>query len=376
MKGKTLGAAIKLIIFAVITTVSAALLGVVISNKTFGPTNTYKAVFSDVTDLISGNDVRMAGVRVGTVKSIGVVPVTINNQTVDQAEVTFTVDNSVPISDSTRVEVHYLNLVGQRYVDLIETPAGAADGKQDPTVPIGCSTTLPGDDGGPTCIRDAAAQHRTAPAVDLTALFNGFKPLFQALTPRDVNKFSLEIVKTLQGEGGTVESLIRQTASLTKTVANRDAVIGQVIDNLLTVLNTVEKRNAGLDETITQLQRLVTGLAGDRDAIAGALGNIDKLATSSTGFVSGIRPYLPKDLKSLQRLAHNLNTTKDVDGTGSNALAAFLDREPAKLTRITRTATYGGYFNFWLCELDVENLPFKIVPTNQSVSSPSCPAAS
>ena len=33
-------------------------------------------------------------------------------------------------------------------------------------------------------------------------------------------------------------------------------------------------------------------------------------------------------------------------GGGSPALAAFLDREPAKLTRITRTATYGGYFNF------------------------------
>lgn len=346
MKGKTLGAAIKLIIFAVVTTLAAGLLGVVISNRTFGPTTTYRAVFSDVTDLLTGNDVRLAGVRVGTVKSIGVI-----NR--DQAEVSFTVDKDVPMTTTTRVQVHYLNLVGQRYLDLIETP--------------GTGTAQNAD--------TAIAVSRTAPAVDLTALFNGFRPLFQALTPADVNSFSLEIIKTLQGEGGTVDSLLTQTASLTKTVANRDAVIGQVVDNLLAVLNTVQQRNAGLDETITQLQRLVTGLAGDRNTIAASLSHIDALASNSARLISGVRPYLPRDLHALAALAHNLNTTKDVDGTGNNALAGFLSREPAKLNRITRTATYGGYFNFWLCELDVAGLPFKIGPASPS-DAPSCPVSS
>lgn len=346
MKGKTLGAAIKLIIFAVVTTLAAGLLGIVISNRTFGKTTTYHAVFSDVTDLLTGNDVRLAGVRVGTVKSISVI-----NR--DQAEVGFTVAQDVPMTTTTQVQVHYLNLVGQRYLDLIVGPGpGTA---QDPATPIGIT--------------------RTSPAVDLTALFNGFRPLFRALTPADVNSFSLEIIKTLQGEGGTVDSLLAQTASLTKTVANRDAVIGQVINNMLVVLNTVQQRNAGLDETITQLQRLVSGLAGDRNTIAASLSHIDDLATNSTSFIRGIRPYLPKDLRALKNLTHNLNTTKDVDGTGNNALAGFLEREPAKITRITRTATYGGYFNFWLCELDVAGLPFKIGPPSQS-SAPSCPASS
>jgi phospholipid/cholesterol/gamma-HCH transport system substrate-binding protein len=344
VKGKTLGAAIKLLIFAVITTLAAGLLGVVISNRTFGATNTYRATFKDVTDLLSGNDVRLAGVRVGTVKSIKVV-----NR--DQAEVSFTVDRDVPVTTTTRVEVHYLNLVGQRYLDLVETP-GSGSGQGKATIP----------------------DTRTAPAVDLTALFNGFRPLFQALTPADVNSFSLEIIKTLQGEGGTINSLLTQTASLTKTVANRDAVIGQVVDNLLTVLSTVEQRNAGLSETITQLQRLVTGLAGDRNTIAASLSHIDDLATNSTSLIKGIRPFLPGDLRSLANLAHNLNTAKDVDGTGTNALAGFLDREPAKINRIIRTATYGGYFNFWLCQLDVAGLPFHIGP--QPGAAPSCPAAS
>lgn len=353
MKGKTLGAAIKLIIFALVTTVAAALLGVVISNRTFGPTRTYHAVFSDVTDLLTGNDVRMAGVRVGTVKSIKVVPVKqANGQTVDEAEVGFDVDKDVPVTTTTHVDIHYLNLVGQRYLALVETAGSGST--QDPNTVIDAS--------------------RTAPAVDLTALFNGFKPLFQALTPADVNSFALEIIKTLQGEGGTVQSLLAQTASLTKTVANRDAVIGQVVDNLLTVLGTVEKRNAGLSETIVQLQRLVTGLAGDRGTISASLSHIDNLASSSTKFIAGIRPYLPGDLSSLAKLAHNLNTSKDANG--QNTFAGILQREPAKLNRIIRTASYGGYFNFWLCQLNVAGLPVPLGPFDPATNDPSCPVAS
>ena len=39
-------------------------------------------------------------------------------------------------------------------------------------------------------------------------LFNGFQPLFEALSPDDVNQLSGEIIQVLQGEGGTVDSLL------------------------------------------------------------------------------------------------------------------------------------------------------------------------
>lgn len=343
MRGKTLGAGIKLVIFAIITVLATVLLGIVISNRTFGSTYTYHAMFSDVTNLISGNDVRLAGVRVGTVKSIHLQPGNL-------AEVTFTVDKEVPISTTTDFEVRYLNLIGQRYVAVVEKPGSGVTQPRNQTIPV----------------------NRTAPAVDLTALFNGFKPLFHALSPHDVNTFALELIKTLQGEGGTVQSLLAQTASLTNTVAKRDAVVGQVIDNLVSVLTTVQQRNAGLNQTIDQLQRLVTGLAGDRNTIAASLSNIDHLATSSTDLLSGIRPYLPSDLKSLGALAKNLNTTKDSDG--QNSLVGFLEREPAKLDRITRTATYGGFFNFWACQLSIAGAPVAVQPSPSQ--SPSCPGGS
>jgi phospholipid/cholesterol/gamma-HCH transport system substrate-binding protein len=343
VKGQTLGAAIKLTAFAVVTILATFVLAVVISNRTFGATSTYTARFSDVTDLLTGNDVRLAGVRVGTVKSIKVVDGS-------DAEVSFTVDKSIPMTTSTDVDVRYLNLVGQRYLSLVERP----DNNASPQPP-----------------KRVIPVSRTAPALDLTALFNGFRPLFQALTPRDVNAFALELIKTLQGEGGTIDTLLTQTASLTNTIADHDAVIGQVVNNLLSVLSTVQQHDAGLSDTVVQLQRLVGGLAHDRGTIAASLSNINNLTTSGTQLISQIRPFLPKDLFNLAHLTSNLNTTKDRDG--KNTLASYLNRAPAKINRITRTATYGGYFNFWLCQLQITGLPIALTPS--ASASPSCPAS-
>jgi phospholipid/cholesterol/gamma-HCH transport system substrate-binding protein len=345
MRGHTLGAFIKLTTFAVITILATIVLAVTISNSTYGgnPT-TFKADFVDATDLLPGDSVRVAGVRVGTVKSVSVVRQHF-------ARVTFDVDHDVPVLMSTKFAIRYLNLVGQRYVAVLEEPGGG--GNQNPKQVI-----------------DTA---RTAPALDLTVLFRGFRPLFHALSPDEVNAFAMEIIKTLQGEGGVVADLAAKSATLTNTVADRDAVIGGVVNNLLAVLDTVAKRNQGLNQTVEQLQRLVSGLASDRNTIAASLQNIDDLASNSALLLQGIRPYLPSDITSLGNIAKSLDTTRNCPGyvypisneptstavpkfaknctSGPNTLDEYLKRAPTKLIQIIRTATYGSFFNFYLCDL-------------------------
>ncbi|MBV9099338.1 MAG: MCE family protein [Frankiaceae bacterium] len=363
MKGHTLGAFIKLTIFAVVTILATAVLAVTISNSTYGgnPT-TFKADFTDATDLLPGDSVRVAGVRVGTVKSVSVVHQHF-------ARVTFDVDGNIPVTTSTKFAIRYLNLVGQRYVALLEQPG--SDNKQDP--------------------KQVIDPNRTEAALDLTVLFRGFKPLFHALSPDEVNSFAMEIIKTLQGEGGVVADLAAKSATLTNTVADRDAVIGGVINNLLAVLDTVAKRNAGLNQTVEQLQRLVSGLASDRNTIAASLQNIDNLASNSALLLQGIRPYLPADITSLGRIANSLNTTRNCPGyvypvnaeptytsvpkfakncaTGPNTLEEYLKRVPTKLIQIIRTATYGSFFNFYLCDLaSTGALGAATIPIN----SPAC----
>jgi len=88
----------------------------------------------------------------------------------------------------------------------------------------------------------------TKPAVNLTTLFNGFRPLFQTLSADDVNKLSYQIIQVFQGESGTITDLVRNTASLTNTIADKDRVIGDVINNLNVVLETVNEHDDELEK--------------------------------------------------------------------------------------------------------------------------------
>ena len=125
-----------------------------------------------------------------------------------RALVTFKVDKDQQLTDGTNATIRYRNLVGQRYISLAQGVGGPRVLKEGDTIPLA----------------------RTNPALDLTVLFNGFKPLFAALSPADVNKLSYEIVTVFQGEGGTLESLLSHTASVTSTLASRDQVIGSLIE--------------------------------------------------------------------------------------------------------------------------------------------------
>ena len=316
---KTTPALIKLIAFVAVTVLATGTLAATIGNFRLGGTSSYKALFTDVTGLLKGDDVRIAGVRVGEVKGVKVAKDA--GRTV--AEVTFTVDDSRPVAASTLALIRYRNLVGQRYIALTEGAGPDRRLPEDGVIPL----------------------KQTQPALDLTVLFNGFKPLFAALNPQDVNSFAFEIIKTLQGEGGNINSLLAHTASLTSTLADRDKVIGRTIDNLNTVLATVDQRDEQLSMLISELQRFVSGLAEDREAIGASLTNIAGLADSTAGLVRDSRPALRTDIRELGEVTATLDDHQAL-------VEEWIKRLPKKLDRITRTATYGSWFNFYLCDFE------------------------
>jgi len=307
---------VKLIIFAVVTVLLTGLLASTIAAVGFGNRISYRAHFTDVTGLLPGDDIRIAGVRVGKVDDIRIVKRS-------TAEVEFSVDEEVRLATSTRARIRYRNLVGQRYVALTEGAGGAAALGADGLIPL----------------------DQTEPALDLSTLFNGFRPLFQALDPKDVNSFAYEIIQVLQGESGTVQSLLTRTASLTNALADRDAVIGRVIDNLNGVLGTINDRDQQLSGLIVQLQRLVSGLADDRKAIGDSLQSISEVAEATEGLVREGRPALKADIAALSKVAGTLNASEDI-------VEGVIQRLPSKLRTITRTASYGSWFNFYLCQID------------------------
>ncbi|GAB2715664.1 MCE family protein [Streptomyces bullii] len=313
---RTAAPLIKFSLFALVTILATALLAATIVNISFTPKDTYRAVFSDVTGLEEGDDIRIAGVRVGQVEDIRIKDRTL-------AEVTFTVGSDRPLLTSTHAVVRYRNLVGQRYIALTE---GAGDGtrlRPGGTIPLS----------------------RTQPALDLNVLLDGFKPLFAALSPNDVNRLATSIIRTLQGEGGTVNSLLAHTASLTTTLADRDELIGSVIKNLNTVLETLDKRGGRFSALLEQLRRVISGLSADRKPLGESLVNIGDLTEATSGLLKDARPPLKDDIAGLKELTGTLNDNeKTVEGV--------LKRLPNKLNELTGTASYGSWFNFYLCDFD------------------------
>jgi len=305
---------VKFVVFAVVVAMCTTVLALTIANAAGGDRLTYTARFTDASCLLPGDDVRIAGVVVGSVEDVRIADRRF-------AEVEFSVAADQPLPASVQASILYRNLIGQRYLAL-EQGAG----------PTG--ETLP--PGGTIPVE------RTRPPLNLTVLFNGFKPLLTALDPEQVNQLAFEIIQVLQGQGGTVKSLLAHTASLTNTLADRDEVIGQVIDNLNAVLDTVNARDEQLSELISSLQALVSGLAEDREPIGEAIVSIGELTHVTADLLEDARPPLKDDIRLLGELAENLNAQDE-------HLERTIRNLPPKLKKVIRAGSYGSWFNFYLC---------------------------
>jgi phospholipid/cholesterol/gamma-HCH transport system substrate-binding protein len=311
----TLSSGIKVACFAAVTVAATALLGATIANVYSQPSYHYRAVFTDAANLQSGDEVRDAGVRVGTVSGVSLFA--------DRAaEVSFSLDKTVHLTSTSRLQIRYRNLIGQRYLAVVEGAPG----------------------GTPIQPGAVIGFRQTQPALNLTQLFDGFRPLLQGLDPSQINQLSYNLVQVLQGEGGTVDSLLTQVGSVTNSLANRDQLIGDAIDNLNAVLGPINAHDQQLSMLIGNLERFVGGLAKDRGAIGQSLVSINQLAGTTQSLLKQVRAPLAADVAHLGVLAEQLDSA-----SSRKVLRHFLTYTPFKLRVSTPETSYGAFLNFYVC---------------------------
>ena len=320
MRGQTSvrRSAVAVVGFTALSMVTVLVLAATIRPFSLGADHTtYTAVFSSASRVGPGDEVMVGGVRVGSVTDVGLAADA-------TARISFEVEDDVPVSTGTRAELRYLDLVGGRYLALTEPPGEHAPQPADEQIPLS----------------------RTSPALDLNALLNGFKPLFSALDPDDVNALAGDIVATFQGEGMTVRQLIARTGSLTTGLAERDEVIDALLTDLGRTVTTVAQRHEQLEQLISDLSVFAVGLARDRRAIGDSLRHIDTMTALSAALLRDARPSLRRDLADLGEIARVLST-----GDGRREVEHALDHLPRKLERLSRTAAYGSWFNYYACSV-------------------------
>lgn len=316
---KITGTAIKLGAMSLVLLMFTAIIIVVFGQMRFDRTNSYSAIFKNASGLRAGQFVRASGVEIGKVEKVELLG---NGE---QVQVDFNVDRGVPLFQGTTASIRYLNLIGDRYLEL---KRGDNDNRLDPggTIPV----------------------VQTAPALDLDALIGGFRPLFRALDPEKVNNISQSIITIFQGQGGTINDILQNTAQLTSAIADRDQAIGEVVKNLNTVLATTVKNQQQFDETLQNFETLITSLNNRRDPVANSVAEISDAAGSLADLLGDNRPLLQKTVTDLQMIQQPLVDQKD-------QLNDILTRLPQALKIIGRAGgVYGDFFNFYACDVTLK----------------------
>ncbi len=313
------GTAIKFGVFGVTMLLLTGALFAIMGQYRTGSTNGYSAVFTDASSLKAGDSVRVAGIRVGTVNDVALQP---DNTVL----VRFDSDREVVMTMATKVVVRYLDLVGNRYLELLEGPGSTKIQPPGSQIPV----------------------DRTEPALDLDLLLGGLKPVIQGLNAQNVNALTNSLIQILQGQGGTVESLMAHTTSFTQALADNGQTVQQLIDNLKATVATVAKDGDKFSGAVEQLQQLVTGLSQERDPIGEAITALDNGTASLSDLMTQARPPLSGTVDQLTRLAPLLSNEDDMA-----RMDLSLQKAPGNYRKLVRLGSYGSFINQYLCGMNV-----------------------
>ena len=307
-----LSASSGLVVFVVASVILSAVVVGTLLNLDVKRSTVYHALFSDVSTLQGGDPVRIAGVEVGRVTSVRLQR--------NMAVVSFKLDHPYALTADTGAAIHYANLLGNRFLALSGTGSG-------PRLHPGA--TIPAT--------------RTTPALDLSALFNGFQPLFQALTPSQVNDLTANIISTFQGEGTNIAGLVSQTAGLTNNLGDRGQVIDSVVTNLASVAHLVATHDQQLASLIDQFDSLASNLGSESRLVSSSLASAASATGALSSLVGSIQPSFERSVTGLTAVTSTLQ--KD-----QAALDGLIGATPGLAAALDRVAGSGSYLKFYPCE--------------------------
>ena len=314
MRENSRGELWRVAVYAVVCLFGTFLIFATFAQLRFETATTYDALFTNVSGLQNGNFVRIAGVEVGKIKNIAIEP--------DSVRVKFSADDSVMLTEGSRAVIRYDDLIGGRYLALEEGAGGVKRLNPGATIPLS----------------------QTQPALDLDALIGGFRPLFRALNPDQINALSGQLIAAFQGQGATIGALLTQTAALTNTLADRDQLIGQVIVNLNTLLGSLGDQSGQFGKAVDSLSELVAGLAARKQDISNGVAYANAAAGSIADLLAQARPPLKKVVHETDRTAGLVLADKDFVDNLLNTL-------PDTYQVIGRLGLHGNFFDFYLCDL-------------------------
>ena len=310
------GTLIGLCLFMVVSTVLTWLVYATLRRDVAGATTGYAAVFTDVYGLREGDDVRMAGVRVGRVEKV-----TLDGKL---AKVSFIVQSDQKLYGNTVASVTYQNIIGQRYLGLSLGTLGSTE-----QLPRG----------------SVIGVEHTEPSFDVGALLNGFKPLMSLLDPKQADDLTRGVLESLSGDQASITALVDQSSTLTATLAGRDEVLGDLITSLNRLTGTIAGQNDQLDHALTQARRAVADLDSRRPVLQSSVGSLAQTTRQLARIADEVFPSLEEMINREPGFTkHMAGIEPQLAFTGANL--------PLLLKGLGRAFGDGAYGTAYLCDLN------------------------
>lgn len=255
--------------------------------QAFFKPKTITAYFTSATAIYPGDEVRVAGVKVGTIKSIQAQGT--------KAKMSLAVDRDVPIPANAEAVIVSQNLVGARYVQL----------------------TPPYEDSGPTMSDGAViGLDRTAVPVEWDEVKAQLMRLATDLGPKDessttaVGRFLDTAATALDGNGQKLHDAIAQLSGVSRVLADGSGNLVDIIKNLQTFVTALRDSNTQIVEFQDRLASVSSVVDGSRSDLDGALTNLSSAVVDVKRFIAGSRNQTAEQLQHLSSITKNLADNK------------------------------------------------------------------
>ncbi|MBO2446202.1 MCE family protein [Actinomadura barringtoniae] len=302
-RGPQIGVTAKFVVFVLLTGALTFFIGQQILGTSFNSRYKLTATFDDVSGLLQGDIVKIAGTPVGQVKSIKVKE--------GRAVVSMEIDKDVRVPDDSTAAIRWRNAMGQRIVYL---EPGTSPNK------LGANARVP----------------KTRSVVDLGDVVNSLGPITQNLNPEQINKILFSFSQALDGNEQNINLMITNLDGLLQTFAARKATISGMIKNYATVSDAVAVRDKQIAASVDNLEELTKVFANNRQLLENAVVEV-------SGVTTNLNQVLGGNDAQLARIVTNLGNVAETFKLNVDQLEKMVQNLPLTLRQLF-AAVNGGHF--------------------------------
>ncbi|NJP33579.1 MCE family protein [Micromonospora thermarum] len=276
----------------------------------------YQAAFSDASGLTVGNEVRVAGVRVGKVTAVELA-----RDSRPYVRVRFRIDDDgVRLGDRTGASIRIKTVLGQKYLAL--SPAGAGRLPEGAQIPL----------------------DRTAAPFDVVQAVTGLADTLDKIDTDQLAAAFATLSETFADTPASVNASLVGLSRLSRTVADRDAELRSLLARAREVTDVLATRDEEFRKLVTDGEALLAEVTRRRDAIHKLLVGTNDLATQLSGLVADNRTTLNPALKQLRDVIAILQRNRD-------ELELTIERMAPFVTAFANVVGNGRWFDSYVSGL-------------------------